>query len=87
MQDFLTTKEAAAFLRCTESALIKFRVERRGPPFLRVGRLVRYRQSDLVDWIEGSRVVPCGAVSASKQTRRRDSGRSIARPKHVTEVG
>ena len=43
---------AADMLCCTRSALRRWRLERRGPPFVRLGRLVRYRQSDLEQFID-----------------------------------
>ena len=55
--EFLTCKEAAELLRCTVAALARFRCERRGPPYLRPARrVVRYRKSDLIAWLEGGRV-------------------------------
>ena len=56
--DYLTPKEAADALRCSVAALVRFRQERRGPAFVRVGRLVRYKHADLTAWLEASRVVP-----------------------------
>ncbi len=29
-----------------------------GPPYIRFGRSVRYRASDIITWIEANRVVP-----------------------------
>lgn len=54
----LDTSAAARLLCCTASALTRFRTERRGPPYIRVGRLVRYRRIDLVRWLESHRVLP-----------------------------
>ena len=54
----LDTEAASALLGCSPAALIKFRTERRGPPFVRVGRLVRYRRLDLVRWVRSKRVSP-----------------------------
>jgi hypothetical protein len=61
--EYLTCKEAAELLRCTVAALARSRHERRGPPYLRPARrIVRYRRSDLVAWLEGGRVQhDCGA--------------------------
>ena len=47
----LTPKEAAEFLSVGEKTLAKWRSERRGPSFVKQGRIVRYRISDLDEWI------------------------------------
>jgi predicted DNA-binding transcriptional regulator AlpA len=47
----LTPREAADFLRVSESWLAKARMRGDGPPFLRIGRSIRYRQSDLLRWM------------------------------------
>jgi hypothetical protein len=52
------TDGASGFLNCTSSALVKFRSERRGPPYVKVGRLIRYRHRDLVRWLRSQRVMP-----------------------------
>ncbi len=44
--------EAAQRLTCKQSALRRMRREGRGPRFVRVGRLIRYRLSDLENFIE-----------------------------------
>ena len=48
--------EAAQILTCQPSALRRWRREGRGPRFIRVERLIRYRQSDLEDFIEQNSV-------------------------------
>jgi len=56
--DYLTPAEAAEVLKCTTALLAKYRCARAGPPFVRVGRLVRYGRSDLIEWVEKTRVMP-----------------------------
>jgi hypothetical protein len=56
--DYLTTKEAASVLKCTAALLAKYRCTKMGPPYLLVGRLVRYKRADVVGWAELRRVVP-----------------------------
>ena len=51
MCELLTTREAAAFLRLSESALNHWRLEGRGPAFTRFGRQVRYRRADVERWL------------------------------------
>lgn len=54
----LDTDGASALLGCSPAALCKFRTERRGPPYIRVGKLIRYRRLDLVRWVKSQRVSP-----------------------------
>lgn len=46
----------AGLLDCKIKTLQKWRVTGDGPPFVRVGRLVRYRQADVEAWINSRRV-------------------------------
>lgn len=46
----LTTSEAAQHLNIAESTLRWWRSQRRGPPFVKSRRIVRYRLKDLTDW-------------------------------------
>ena len=48
----LTTKEAATYLNVAESTLEAWRCRGGGPPFLKLGKIVRYREADLDDFIE-----------------------------------
>ncbi|WP_162313710.1 helix-turn-helix domain-containing protein [Pseudoxanthomonas yeongjuensis] len=51
MQDeFLTTREAAALTKMSAAWYEKARWQKRGPPFLRKGRAVRYLRSELMNW-------------------------------------
>ena len=47
----LTVHETAAILRCSISALNKWRLVGRGPPFVRIGGRIRYRASDLATYV------------------------------------
>lgn len=51
MTELLTTREAAVYLRLSESALNHWRLEGRGPPFTRFGRQVRYCRADVECWL------------------------------------
>jgi predicted DNA-binding transcriptional regulator AlpA len=52
MQTLLTQRETAIALRLSERTLERLRVSGLGPVFVRCGRRsVRYRQSDLDEWI------------------------------------
>jgi excisionase family DNA binding protein len=58
----LTPREVAARLALTVSALERMRRERRGPAYVRVGRLVRYAPEDLARYIAEQRVEPGGVA-------------------------
>ncbi len=49
---------AASFLGVKVSCMRGWRFRRQGPPYVRVGRLVRYRVSDLEAFLESNRVEP-----------------------------
>jgi predicted DNA-binding transcriptional regulator AlpA len=53
----LSPKQASEFLGVPEGTLAQWRSQRRGPPYIKLeGRLVRYRSSDLEDYLSGHRV-------------------------------
>lgn len=54
--EIMTVIEAAGYVRLAETTLNKMRVAGTGPQFLKMGKAVRYRRSDLDDWI-GAKVV------------------------------
>lgn len=49
--ELLTSPETAAYLKVPERTLNDWRYRKIGPPFLRVGRHVRYRRSDVDEWL------------------------------------
>ena len=51
MLRLLTQREAALNLRLSERTLERLRVTGTGPRFVRAGRSVRYRETDLEVWI------------------------------------
>jgi excisionase family DNA binding protein len=50
--EILTTREAAAYCRLGKPTLERFRIAGNGPQYCKLGGAVRYRQSDLDDWLE-----------------------------------
>jgi excisionase family DNA binding protein len=52
MDSLLNQKQAAQVLGISVRTLERHRVAGTGPRWARLGRLVRYRESDLVEWIE-----------------------------------
>lgn len=61
--DYLTTAEAASYLRCSKSYLDKLRVAGGGPIYLKLsGGKVLYARADLIAWMESRR---CRATNRS----------------------
>ena len=54
--DILTTPEAAQYVRLGKPTLERFRLTGNGPQFCKLGGAVRYRRTDLDDWL-ASRLV------------------------------
>lgn len=57
----LTEDEAADAVRISVRTLQAWRLKTVGPPFVRVGRTIRYRRGDIKAWI---RLNTCGASNA-----------------------
>lgn len=53
--EFVNVKDASAICGLSVSSLNKYRVHGGGPKFCRAGRLVRYRVSDIRDWLQSNR--------------------------------
>ena len=51
----MTPREVADYLRVELQTLHYWRHERRGPRTMRVGKLLRYRRSDVDAWLERNR--------------------------------
>lgn len=50
--EYLTLAEAAKYLKVSKSTMRRWLVEGRGPPVTNLGeRLLRYRRSELDDWV------------------------------------
>lgn len=52
MGNFLTEKEVANQITVSLASLRRWRLMQRGPRFVKVGALVRYRPEDLEQWME-----------------------------------
>lgn len=50
-ETYYTPEEAAEYLRSSPSTLAKLRLYGGGPVFTRIGRVIRYRRSDLDHWM------------------------------------
>jgi excisionase family DNA binding protein len=62
MQSFLTEQEVSKRLNVSVATLRRWRLEKRGPMFVKVGSLVRYRPEDLDSWVAA---LPTGGDSAA----------------------
>jgi excisionase family DNA binding protein len=61
----LTVSDVAALTGLSEETLAQWRSQRRGIPYLKVGRSVRYALADVQTYLEGCRV----SVSVPKERR------------------
>jgi excisionase family DNA binding protein len=64
MQPLLTQRQCAELLRLSERTLERLRGQGTGPKFARMGRSVRYQQSDVEAWL-ASRIV--GSTSEDRR--------------------
>lgn len=62
--DIMNTIEAARYVRLGKPTLDRFRVTGEGPRFAKLGGAVRYRRTDLDDWIASRLVASTSANSA-----------------------
>lgn len=51
IETFLTGREAAEILKLSEQTLRIHRIKGGGVPFVKIGRNVRYRKSDIIDYV------------------------------------
>ena len=61
MSTLLTEEEVARQLHVSIASLRRWRLERRGPQFIKVGSLVRYRPEEIESWLEA---LPTGGAEA-----------------------
>ena len=52
IERLLTPKESTGFLRVSLSWLAKARMRGDGPPYIKVGRSVRYAEAALLQWMK-----------------------------------
>ena len=67
MLNLMTESEVAKRLQVSLGSIRRWRVENRGPAFIKVGSLVRYRPEDVEGWLAG---LPSGG-SCGPQPRTR----------------
>lgn len=54
--ELMDTKELAELLGLNEMTLYNWRREGKGPPYIRVGRRIRYKRADVDEWLQKERV-------------------------------
>ena len=59
--EFLDERGLCALLAISSVTATKWRAKAKGPPFIKVGRLVRYRRSDVDAWLRSCTI---GQVAA-----------------------
>ena len=62
MDTLLTEEDVAKQLHVSVASLRRWRLERRGPQFIKVGSLVRYRPEELEAWLAA---LPTGGANAT----------------------
>jgi len=65
--ELIDNAEAAKILRILPQTLCVWRVEKRGPRFLKVGRRVLYRRSDICAWL-AAQLSPAGGAPVDAST-------------------
>ncbi|MDE0006560.1 MAG: helix-turn-helix domain-containing protein [Rhodospirillaceae bacterium] len=63
---YLSTRQAAELLGLSPRTLERYRGAGEGPPFMKMGRQVRYARVDLDDWMEEGRLPP-GTVNGRRK--------------------
>lgn len=57
----LSTAQAAHYIGVTKGCLDRWRLQGKGPPWIRIGtRIIRYRIEDLDEWLRNNRIDPSG---------------------------
>jgi excisionase family DNA binding protein len=78
MLALMTEVELSERLNVSLASLRRWRLEGRGPRFIKVGSLVRYRPEDLDEWLAS---LPAGGVSLSRQRRMSSRPEQGGRPR------
>jgi len=78
----LTETDVSKQLRVSLACLRRWRLERRGPVFVKIGQLVRYRPEDLESWLQ---TLPTGGLSPGAPNRRQpgDESQTPGTPRRV----
>ena len=60
--ELIASGHAAKLLRVKDTTLTAWRNQKRGPAYLKIGRSVFYRRSDLCEWLAAQRHCPIAAA-------------------------
>ena len=52
---FLTTQDLADLLNVSTKTVQRWRSDGTGPPFYYLGAIVRYRESEVIEWLKNKR--------------------------------
>ena len=63
--ELLDTAELADLLHASERTVIRWRMQRTGPAWIKAGGRVLYRRSDVDAWLDSRRQLPVREVSAA----------------------
>jgi predicted DNA-binding transcriptional regulator AlpA len=55
-EPLLIDTEVADILKCSVSSVRKWRLQGRGPRFFRLGALIRYKECDVLDYVQSGRL-------------------------------
>lgn len=55
MDTYLTTRQLAERLSLSHGTLQNWRLTDNGPPYRKLGKVVRYKLSDVLRWLDGKR--------------------------------
>jgi hypothetical protein len=58
MQRVLNDKECARLLGLGVQTLRNWRCHRKGPPYLRIERVIRYQVDDLLSYLKKKKIIP-----------------------------
>src|SRR5580700_2018581 len=68
---YLKPDEAAALMGLSPKTLANWRTGDYGPPWTHAGKVVRYLESDIISWMESSKVRPSNASSNEEERKTR----------------
>ncbi|WP_369124471.1 helix-turn-helix domain-containing protein [Devosia neptuniae] len=61
---YLTSADMAEQLGLHPTTLAKWRMARRGPPYVKIGKRVYYRVTSVREWLENAEVKPVRSASS-----------------------
>lgn len=71
MTNILTAHEAARHLKCSYVYLAKLRQCGTGPIYSKAGSFIKYKETDLNDWLDARVIKPSGLPPQRSSRRRR----------------